>query len=257
MRVLSIFLLIAVEAYTCTAQDNTYSPFVEEGKTWYMKYHNVEAPELFPDYDYCYYIQGDTVIGGIECKKFYVFNYNNAQETEYLLALFENDRKVYFIPNNMENSYVLYDFDNTNGDIVSVVDATHTDWERNLKIVEERILNIEEESRRCILMQPIWEGSDLPFLSGWWIEGIGSELGPLNTWLFGADGNNSFFQKCVINEKEIFDMEDFKRLSSGILPVHYIEKNRPSNIFSVSGVKIKNGHGIYIQDKRKVLKQWK
>ena len=161
------------------------------------------------------------------------------------------------LPNNMENNYVLYDFDNTNGDIVSVVDATHTDWERNLKIVEERILNIEEESRRCILMQPIWEGSDLPALSGWWIEGIGSELGPLNTWLFGADGNNSFFQKCVINEKEIFDMEDFKRLSSGILPVHYIEKNRPSNIFSVSGVKIKNGHGIYIQDKRKVLKQWK
>ena len=50
-------------------------------------------------------------------------------------------------------------------------------------------------------------------------------------------------------------MEDFKSLSSGVQHVHHIEKNCPSNIFSVSGVKIKNGHGIYIQDKKKVLKQ--
>ena len=254
MRKFSFILLLVMEYHYCIAQDKVYSPFVEEGKTWYMKYHNEEAPE-YPDYDYCYYIQGDTVIGGIECKKFYVFNYNNVQETEYLLAIFENDRKVYFIPKNIENSYVLYDFDNTIGDIVSVTDAIHTDWERDLKIVEERIINIEEESRHCVLLQPIWEENPILTSSGWWIEGIGSELGPLNTWLFGADGNNSYFQKCVMNGEEIFYTKDFKRLSSGILPVHYIEKNRPSNIFSVSGVKIKNGHGIYIQDKKKVLKR--
>ena len=217
-----------------------------------MKYNNDEAPE-YPNYDYCYYIQGDTVIGSIECKKFYVFNYNNAQETEYLLAIFENDRKVYFIPKNMESSYVLYDFDNANGDITSVTDAIHRDWERDLKIVEERIMNIKGESRRCILMQPIWEDNPIQTLSGWWIEGVGSELGPLNTWLFGAVGNNSYFQKCAIYEKVIFDMEDFKGLSSGILPVHHIEKDRPSNIFSISGVKIKNKSGIYIQDKKKYL----
>ena len=33
----------------------------------------------------------------------------------------------------------------------------------------------------------------------------------------------------------------------------YIEKDRPSNIFSISGVKIKNKSGIYIQDKKKYL----
>jgi hypothetical protein len=46
-------------------------------------------------------------------------------------------------------------------------------------------------------------------------------------------------------------------MSSGIQPAHHIEKNRPSNIYSVSGVKTKNGQGIYIQDKKKVLKHWK
>lgn len=70
-----------------------------------MKYNNDEAPE-YPNYDYCYYIQGDTVIGSIECKKFYVFNYYNAQEKEFLLAIFENDRKVFFIPKNMESSLI-------------------------------------------------------------------------------------------------------------------------------------------------------
>jgi hypothetical protein len=252
-KALLFFLFMAVQT-VLFAQERQYVPFVEEGKTWYMNYSNEEVPE-YPDYDYCYYIQGDTVIGGIECKKFYAFNYNNAQETEYLLALFENDRKVYFIPKNMENSHVLYDFDNTKGGIVSVTDAIHTDWEREMKMVEERILNIGLESRRCVLMQPMWEERPTETSSGWWIEGIGSEIGPLNTWLFRAAGNNRYFQKCVINEKVIIDMEDFKSLSSGVLPVHHIEKNCPSNIFSVSGVKIKNGHGIYIQDKKKVLKQ--
>ena len=67
-----------------------------------------------------------------------------------------------------------------NVDIISVTDAIHRDWERDLKIVEERIMNIEGESRRCILMQPIWEENPIQTLSGWWIEGVGSELGPLN-----------------------------------------------------------------------------
>lgn len=254
MRVFVFLLFLVTDCYSCIAQDDVYSPFVEEGKTWYMRYDNEEAPE-YPDYDYCYFIQGDTVISGIECKKLYVFNNNNDQVTEYLLAIFEKDRKVYFIPNNMENSYLLYDFGIIIDDIVSVTDAIHTDWERNLKTVEERIVNIKGESRRCFLMQPIWEENSILTSSGWWIEGIGSELGPLSTWLFGADGNNRYFQKCMINEKEIFSMEDLKGLSSGILPVHHIEKNRPSNIFSVSGVKLKNGHGIYIQDNTKVLKQ--
>lgn len=256
MRVFVLFLIFVTDCYSCIAQNKVYSPFVEEGKTWYMRYNNEEAPE-YPEYDYCYYIQGDTVIGGIECKKFYAFNNNNAQETEYLLAIFENDRKVYFIPNNMENSYVLYDFGKANGEIVSVTDAIHTDWVRDMKIVEERNLHIEGESRRCTLMQPKWEDKTLMTSFGWWIEGIGSELGPLNTWLFGADGNNRYFLKCVINEKVIFDMEDFKGLSSDILPARHIEKCRPSNIFSISGVKIENGYGIYIQNKRKVLKYWK
>lgn len=256
MRVFVFFLFLVADCYSCIAQNKVYSPFVEEGKTWYMKYYNEEASE-YPDYDYYYYIQGDTVIGGIECKKFYMFNNNNAQDTEYLLAIFEKDKKVFFIPNNTENSYILYDFGKTNGETVSVTDAIHTDRLRYLKIVEERIINIEGESRRCVLMQPIWEDNTIQTSSGWWIEGIGSELGPLNTWLFGADGNNTYFLKCVINEKEIFDLDNLKGMSSGIQPAHHIEKNRPSNIYSVSGVKTKNGQGIYIQDKKKVLKHWK
>lgn len=35
--------------------------------------------------------------------------------------------------------------------------------------------------------------------SGWWIEGVGSELGPLNTWLFEADGLTTYLSYCEIN----------------------------------------------------------
>ena len=42
---------------------------VEEGKTWIMKYHNAEAMDLYPDYEYKYFIEGDTLINGKEYKK--------------------------------------------------------------------------------------------------------------------------------------------------------------------------------------------
>ena len=253
MRVFLFILFIFTGCSSCIAQDKVYSPFVEEGKTWYMKYSNEEAPE-FSDYDYRYYMKGDTLIGGIECKKFYVFNYNNTQETEYLLAIFENDRKVYFIPKEREESYVLYDFGPTRGAVVSVTDAIHTDWKKNLTMIEEKNINSGLESRRCFLIQPVREEDPTEIFSGWWIDGIGSELGPLSTWLFGAVGNYSYFIKCEVNGKEIIDMEDFKSLSSSVLPVCHKEKSPSSNIFSISGVKMKNGHGVFIQDKKKIFK---
>lgn len=255
MKFLLLFLLLAIDCYSCIAQNDAYRPFVEEGKIWYMKYQNREAPE-FPDYDFSYYIQGDTVIGGIECKKLYAYNENNAHETKYLLAIFENDRKVYFIPNNMESSYVLYDFAITNGDIGTITDAMHTDWEKNMKNIEEKTVNINGESRRCIHVQTIWGNPALitDISSGWWIEGVGSELGPLNTWLYGAMGNCSYFQKCVINEKEIFNTEEFKGLITNIQHVKQIGRNDIVNTFSISGVKANHGNGIVIQDKKKVIK---
>ena len=245
MRVFVFILFIFTVCFSCTAQDKVYNPFVEEGKTWHMRYSNEE------DYDYRYYMKGDTLIGGIECKKFYVFNYDNAQETEYLLAIFENDRKVYFIPKGMEDSYVLYDFDGSVGDIVSVADVTHIDWKRDMRIVEEKSMNIGLEFRRCALMRPILEENPIPTPSGWWIEGVGSELGPLNTWLFGADGNNRYLLKCVINEQDVFNMKDFKDLMTDIQSVNRKEKDRCPHIFTVSGVKGEGKYGIFIQDGKK------
>jgi hypothetical protein len=45
--------------------------------------------------------------------------------------------------------------------------------------------------------------------SGWWIEGVGSVLGPLNTWLFDASGSTRHFLRCEKNGQEIFNVADF------------------------------------------------
>ena len=252
MRVRILFYLFLMAVGVCNAQDYSYSPFVEDGKTWHMKYVNEESPE-YPAYDYCYYIQGDTVIGGIECKKFYVFNENNDNATRYLMAVYEADKKVYFIPNKTGSSFVLYDFTIPCGYSEPVTDVIHTDWIINMENIEEKVISIKGDSRRCVRLRqtglsplPEYEAT-----SGWWIEGVGSELGPLNTWLFGASGNNTYLQGCSIKEKELFSTADLKDLKTQVQLVRSDDTNSETDIYSVSGIKLKHGVGVYIQNGKK------
>lgn len=252
-KFLWVFLGIILVRY-CFAQNYTYRPFVEEGKIWQMSYHNEEVPE-YNDYDYSYYIQGDTVIGGIECKKLYAYNERNTHETTYIMALFETDMKVYFIPSNIDHYFVLYDFGILCGGISSVTSPIHTDWEIYLENIEERYINIKGVVRRCIRVKKTesvsFEEADDP--SGWWIEGVGSELGPLNTWLFGAMGNNNYFKKCTIKGKEIFSTEEFKGLITSVHTQNLKGKNCFTDDISISGINTTHNTIIHIRNEKKYI----
>lgn len=271
MRTLCLFLLLVMTGCECFGQDCFYRPFIEEGKTWHMEYNNDEALEN-PVYDFCYFIQGDTVLGGIECKKFYVFNETNTNETKYLMALFETGSKVCFIPDKMEENYILYDFSITIGGFASVADAIHPDKKLTMVNQEEMFINDGGESRRCIRVKQTGNSDvyDDEVSSGWWIEGVGSELGPLNTWLFGAMGNNVYLKNCTVNGAKVFGMNVFNDLITDIHPISYKEKNDygiPSQYFSSSGrdyspvyfdlqgrrLKGEPKRGLYVKDGKKVL----
>lgn len=254
MRTLFILNFLLTAVGVCLAQDMAYSPFVEEGKVWKMIYSNEEMPD-YPSYDFCYYIMGDTIIGDVECKKFYVFNESNTHETKYLMAVFEVDKKVFFIPAGMEDYYTLYDFSLPNGYSVSVTDALHPNRERDMNIMEEWYVNIGGENRRCIKVRwaesiPVEEDE---FLSGWWIEGIGSEQGPLNTYLFGASGNYNYFMNCYVKDKEVFNMKDFMGAITNTNSINSPTTGCKTNEYTIMGIKSMGSRGIIIQNCKKML----
>jgi hypothetical protein len=90
--------------------------------------------------------------------------------------------------------------------------------------------------------------------AGWWIDGVGSELGPLNTWLFEAQGNSVFLFCCEVGGNILFTALDFKEAITNIshTPIAVSVRNA---IFDLQGRRIA-GHparGLYIMDGKKVL----
>ena len=206
MKRILFFLVIAISC-PCRAQTQ-YMPFVEDGKVWTMKCDNSDRPWA-SDYVFSYYLEGDTVIDGKECKKLYSFNAGNNNSTAYISALYEIDGKVYFIPANKEGSYMLYDFSVPVNETTSINEFLHPhDWPPfTMKNYERRPVNLMGTERSCLLVKSVThEGG---FNTGWWIEGIGSENGPLDTWSFGAHGKRTFLLECAVNGKVIFSNSDF------------------------------------------------
>ena len=188
-------------------KQGNYSPFAEEGKVWNMQYYDISGSS--PDYKFNYFIKGDTLIAGQDCKKLYSFNEDNDNKVKYQMALRESEGKVYFILNGSTESYLLYDFLIPVGTSVVIADNIHPDWKKEMKNKEDRLIDINGVSRHCLFVNEVnAHGEDYP--SGWWIEGIGSELGPLNTWCFEGAGYTQFFLSCEVNGRVIFNRYNFK-----------------------------------------------
>ena len=209
-KVIILFFLIIVRVSLYAQEELEYRPFVEEGKVWNMFYKSNEFVDVVPDYEFKYFIGGDTLIAGQNCKKFYSFNEHYNNQTEYKMALHESEGKVYFIPSGSTESYILYDFTIPVG--TSTVISSVSSPESNIEMRNNKngIARTNGISRHCLLVNKV-DVSIEDFPSGWWIEGIGSELGPLYTWQFGATGNIGIFLNCEVNGETVFNMTDFKK----------------------------------------------
>ena len=205
-KTILLFLLCFIQV-SLFAQENNYHPFVEEGKVWNMYYHNDLMHLQDPTYYYHYFIEGDTLIAGQNCKKLYAFNENNDNQTMYKMALFESEGKVYFIPCGSTENYILYDFTIPVSSSAIINDPIKPEWEFEMRNSKDVFTKINGMNRHCLFVNRI---NDSEFPSGWWVEGIGSELGPLNTWGFKAGGNYRFFWSCEVNGESIYNKSNLQ-----------------------------------------------
>ena len=248
-----IFLLGLFCSLTAFSQNENNNSFVEEGKVWNMLCSNKEPLGMYPDYDWRYFIKGDTTISDLCCKKLYVFNEDNNNQTAYKLALYETDRKVYFIPNGSSDAYLLYDFQIPVNQTNLVTDVIHPEWKIEIRNNKEKLVKTNGVNRHCLFVNRV-DSSFKDFPSGWWIEGIGSELGPLNTWSFEAAGNNDYLLNCEVNGQPVFNLSDFRNNATGIIGTYKSQLfESPNTIYDLQGRKLKQvpQKGLYIQNGKK------
>ena len=211
MKNLYITILMAIVCSGIAMAQDGYRPFVEEGKTWHM-YHEVDN---FPEYnyDFDFIIQGDTLIGGTEAKKVYGINEGNGGVTVYKMALREADRKVFFIPPGSEQQYVLYDFNGRAGDEVTIAKEIKENPDNiAMKIIADQTIRIHDIDRRAYLVMRAEDEVIDWSCCGWWIEGIGSTLGPFNAWRFGYTGMFNGMVDCEVNGQIVYEGVDWMHL---------------------------------------------
>lgn len=255
---LSVLIFFMMTMETLSASTNNEKLLIEEGKVWQMLYSNVEASDIYPDYEYSYYIEGDTIVAGKDCKKLYSHNKNNDEDIIYEMAVYEEDNKVYYAPSLHYRFYILYDWGCEIGGSCSIDDTVHPEsMPITIDIHEQRsitVCNITYSARK-ISRRAANDEEEYP--SGWWIEGIGSEGGLLNTWGFESIGNHHHLIRCEADGEIIFTTSEFREAVSSL---HNVASDKESHdndaaIYDLSGKRLPKvpDKGVYIEHGKKKI----
>lgn len=200
---LTVICLIAI--VMVKAQDTDYRPFVEEGKTW-LERESAYTPYLggLTTSKRQYTISGDTLIGQTPCQKVIseiTDRIKGTKESGYMMALYEEDKRVYSILPGSETPLLLYDFSVEIGDTLTIY-LTNGKWSNSCKVValrkDKKGITLGNISLKEMLHHDeLWEWT--------WIEGVGSERGPWMNMTYGIEmGGWQWLEDCRIGDEVLY-----------------------------------------------------
>ena len=194
-----------------TAEGTVYAPFLESGKEWYVwqfssEHYSLSAAEYEIPKEYEYYINeeaSDTVINGTPYRQIEVSNYykspmlNDGKAAFFDLSWYhlssivmggifrEDNGKVFKYDEEKQKEYLFYDFTLNVGDQFSLfIPETGETVECTVEDTD-MVISYGQTYRRLHLAT-----DDPRFKKTIWIEGIGSEAGPLVSMISSHTANN-------------------------------------------------------------------
>ena len=252
MKKITLFLLLAMTGCKCFAQEHEYIPLLEEGKRWnyIFDFAWAGAPKEY-NYYYSYFVNGDTVINNITCKKIYM---EKDGSVTYKAAMYEDGQKVYCFNNNSTDSELLYDFGLCRYDKMPVekenveVLCKYTKQSEYEGVNRKEIYWIMIDSYMSEDYVERMMSLDNDIYLSEWIEGIGSTQDLFFTLPY--DGNYSHMISCEQNGKTLYQDSYY----TGIIDIR-TNSNVSSQIFDFSGRRLNSipEKGMYIKGGRKYL----
>ena len=170
-----LFLLCVLSAIMSKAENyGNYIPFLVEGKSWVVTY----VQDNTNSYKRTYTIKGDTIINNMKYKKLF-----EEDRGIYLYALREEGEKVYSIwrYNPKEEESLWYDFGVNEGDMIE------TERSRLYITGTDHIFINGIKSKRIHIYATYSEDHEKYNGNGVWVEGIGSDLGPIRPDSWGRN----------------------------------------------------------------------
>ena len=240
-----MLLFVAFLPFIAMAQDD-YEPFLVDGKVWY--YETIR--QLNQHVIGKYYIDGDTLIAGKNCKKL-MFEWPGTDP--YLGgALYEEERRVWMFypisPGKEPALHLLYDFSCKEGDVMKVDLVTY--GEIVLKVDKIETVYSFTRPRRLFTLIDVSE-KNRHSEPAYWLEGVGSRRDMFSLWPPGG-----VFVSCEIDGRQVADQSSFgpAAIITNIQDVLPPPANR--SIHDLQGRRL-NGipqKGVYIQNSRKYVK---
>ena len=278
-RFLLIPLLCVFPTLSIGQNADEYTPFVEDGKVWVVM-SLLGAPPYYTTLTF--ELAGDTTIANHLCKKLMVEEKPYFEESRYepvvgyLMAIYEEEKKVYFCLKDHTEFLLMYDFGAKEGDELHV-------WYPNLPFFGNRLAsfhyqvgprstsgNFSEQKLYDIGAKEDLEketGRELPIntYSFRWVEGLGSYNSPLINGGAAWYGWSGRIIDCHVGDRYLlYDKESFDYLNTltGISAPSIVNcKSVNGQWYDLSGRQIRHSsfdtrhlpHGIYIRDGKKVV----
>ncbi len=237
--------LLAMVCLPLSAQEQVYSNFLHEGKTW-----RLQQVVAYATSEVTVTVAGDTLAGGKSCKKLVC---DDGGEKTLFAVMVEEGEKVYeydggkFVP--------VYDFGLKEGDTLRSTDntivVTATDTvEYNGKKFRRLLLHKTNGYTTDCLADDFYE---------YWVEGIGSEYAPNQPYSFATPGNRYRLLTVDDNGETLMDAEGRQKLFppvlTGIKPAAQPDRHAGEEAFDLSGRKIHQPqpHQPYIRGGKKYV----
>lgn len=150
--------------------------FVQDNKQWNVYFEAFGIGGIFNSTE-IFYTSGDTLFDDQNYKKIYV-SFDSLTSSSYKGALLEENNQVYYIDGN-GNQGLLYDFNLETGDTTYVI--TDFSYDDELMTIVELVDTVEIDG---VLRKRLWlQNEEGMSMDDCWIEGIGSNNGPLYTFI--------------------------------------------------------------------------
>ena len=188
-------ILLFFASHAMIAQDLPYRPLVEEGKRWTYDNYLDFRPDEYNHY-YWYYLKGDTIINGKTCLKMFSENEYNDDKIIYKGALYEENRKVYFV-NDVRKFTLLYDFGGMKGDEIMTEEGLFTVEAISTIENQEETFRMFELSSKELEDEP-----DAEYMHVFWIEGVGCTKDFFA--MIPYPGNYCSLVRCEVNGEVLY-----------------------------------------------------
>lgn len=181
--------------------------FFEEGTVWEVGYDS-QTTHTVNEILYKYYLEGDTVIGGLPCLKMWGQNISANTGRELVTCIYKEGEKIYFFPHkNSEEKALLYDFSLQPNQSTTVVLPSEK-WENKdsqlqfeMKCNSLSSVSLGTQAYEVIEIteiteSPEWDGYKSSGQTRW-IKGIGSVFGVLENAGVTLDGGSSQLKRVT------------------------------------------------------------